>query len=109
MIICEGEFAIPLPQWIRGLVDAHLTFSLPNATQRLALWQQALGREMALDLSVDWHSIQAKLAHQYCLSGSEIDRIARDAGYYAHTLGEMMITPRHIYAVIQQKDFKERK
>ena len=109
MIICEGEFAIPLPQWIRGLVDAHLTFSLPNATQRLALWQQALGREMALDLSVDWHSIQAKLAHQYCLSGSEIDRIARDAGYYAHTLGEMMITPRHIYTVIQQKDFKERK
>ena len=109
MIICEGEFAVPLPQWIRGLVDAHLTFTLPNATQRLALWQQALEREMALDLSVDWHSIQAKLAHQYRLSGAEIYRLARDAGHYAHALGEMMISPRHIHAVIQQKTFKERK
>ena len=102
IIIGEGEFAVPLPQGIRSLVDEQITFSLPNAHQRLQLWQQAFAREMALDLSVDWQMLGAKLAHQHRLSGAEITRIVREAGHYAHALGETMITPRHIQAILQR-------
>lgn len=102
LIIAEGEFTVPLPLAVRRSVEEQITLSLPNATDRLQLWKQAFAREMALDLSVDWQSLWAKLSHQYCLSGADITRLAREAGHQAQVSGELMITPRHLQAVLKK-------
>ena len=102
LIIAEGEFAIPLPLAVQQSMDEQLTLTLPNATERLQLWKQAFGREIALDLSVDWQSVWAKLSHQYRLSGAEIVHFAKEASHQAQIAGELMITPRHLQAVLKQ-------
>jgi hypothetical protein len=104
LVIGEGEFVVPLPLAIQRSVDEQLTLALPNATERLQLWKQAFGREIALDLSVDWQSFWAKLAHQYRLSGAEIAHFAKEAGHQAQIAGELMITPRHVQAVLKQSN-----
>ncbi|MGA1132451.1 MAG: AAA family ATPase [Prochlorotrichaceae cyanobacterium] len=101
LMIAEGEFAVPLPLAVRRSVDEQLSLALPNATERLQLWKQAFAREMALDLSVDWQSFWAKLSHQYRLSGADIAHLAREAGHQAQVAGELMITPRHLQAVLK--------
>ncbi len=106
VVIGEAEFVVPLPLAVQRSVDEHLTLTLPNATERLQLWKQAFGREIALDLSVDWQSFWAKLAHQYRLSGAEIAYFAKEAGHQAQIAGELMITPRHLQAVLRSGSVK---
>jgi AAA+ superfamily predicted ATPase len=102
-VIAEGEFAVPLSLSVRPFVDDQITLTLPDATARLQLWKQAFAREMALDLSVDWHSFWAKLAHQYRLSGAQITQLAREAGHQAQAAGDRVIMPRHLHNVLRAR------
>ncbi|HEY9645474.1 MAG TPA: AAA family ATPase [Chroococcidiopsis sp.] len=70
-------------------VDAILHFPLPNAGDRLTLWQHAFPSDIALDPTIDWGQLAARLR----LPGGTIQAIAHTAILHWRTVGSPSLSP----------------
>jgi len=83
-----------LPRWRRRM-DGLLEFPLPNATDRLRLWQQAFPAPITLAADIDWQVLAKPV-----LTGGEIQAIAQDATVYAVTTASRQLEMHHLMQAI---------
>lgn len=87
----------PIKSRWRKQMHASLEFSVPNASSRLRLWQQAIPTEVPL-AEIDWQW----LAQQFVLTGGAIRTIAREAAIYAASQGEPL-GMNHLIGICQPR------
>ncbi|MBE9177525.1 AAA family ATPase [Oculatella sp. LEGE 06141] len=80
-------------------LDPLLLFPLPDAADRLRLWQQAFPQQVPLAADIDW----AALAQHGNLSGGAITAIAREAAVLAIAAKEDTLQMSHIVEALAQK------
>ncbi|MCL6436383.1 MAG: ATP-binding protein [Leptolyngbyaceae cyanobacterium HOT.MB2.61] len=90
------------PRWQRRITPI-LEFPLPDEVNRLRLWQQAFPPQTPLHTDINWEW----LAHQFRLTGGEIQTIAREAAFYAAAeMPEAKLAMKHLLQALKARHLK---
>lgn len=83
----------------RQQFDQQIHFPIPNATERLLLWQQAFPPQVPLEPTINWEA----LAEQVTFSGGEIRAIGQEAMAYAAAETAAAVGLPHILQALSQR------